>query len=231
MFKKIFALLVMTVFLCGCIKVETDLTINNNGSAVVKERFMMSKQLLAMAGQDPFEQAIKEKQTNDREIVPYETDEMKGFEAKLVIKNLDTDKWNITQESNAIKTNNLDKKFVSVKKDFFRTIYNIDAEFDITKSSENSSDTTAQLDAMKASGMDMSNFLQYKYTIRIPKKADLHNANHVDVNNNAYIWDIKFGEINKVQMKFTIYNVTNILIVLFVVFVSCLSVVYFKTRA
>ena len=106
MIKKIFLLLTMTLFLCGCVKVETDLTINNDGSAVVKERFLMSKQLLAMSAQDPFEQTIKEKQAQNRDVKLYETEEMKGIEATKNIKNIDNDEWNTTPENDAIKSNN-----------------------------------------------------------------------------------------------------------------------------
>ena len=58
MMKKFFLLsmLCTTIFLTGCIKVETDLTINKDGSAVVKERVMLSKQLIALSKkQDPFQ--------------------------------------------------------------------------------------------------------------------------------------------------------------------------------
>ena len=229
MYKKIFALLAMTVFLSGCIKVETDLTINKDGSAIVKDRFMMSKQLLTMANQDPFEQAMKEKSADGREITPYETEEMKGFEAKTVIKNIDTDKWNITPENKAIKTNNADKKFISVKKDFFKTVYNIDAEFDISQSSENPTDA-AQLEAMKASGMDINNFMQYKYIIHTPNKPDSHNATYVDEANNVYTWHIKFGDINKMQMKLTVYNTINIVVAVTLLLIIFLGILYSMHR-
>lgn len=211
MIKKIFLLLTMTLFLCGCVKVETDLTINNDGSAVVKERFLMSKQLLAMSAQDPFEQTIKEKQAQNRDVKLYETEEMKGIEATKNIKNIDNDEWNTTPENDAIKSNNADKKFVSVKKGVFTTTYNIDAEFNMSKNS-NDSTNTAQLEEMKANGMDINNFVQIKYSIHTPKKADSHNATSVDTTTNTYTWNIKIDEVSKMQIQFTTYNTINIAI-------------------
>ena len=224
MYKKIFALMAMTLILCGCIKIETDITINKDGSTIVKDRFMMSKQLLALANQDPLAEKIQEKQAQGKEIIPYETEEMKGFETKTVIKNLATDKWNIITENEAIKTNNPDQKFVSVKKGMLKTTYNIDAEFDMTKDSENATDK-AQIAAMKASGMDVNNLIQYKYIIHTPTKPDTHNANYANEQSNTYTWDIKFDGVTTMKMKLTIYNTINIAIVAIIALIFLIGIV------
>ena len=211
MLKKICLLLGATILLSGCVKIETDLTINKDGSAIVKDRFMMSKQLLAMSGQDPFDEAMKEKASDGKKVEPYETEEMKGFEATTNIINLATDKWNITPDNNSIKTNNKDGKFVSVQRSFLKTVYVIDAEIDATKDAENSSGQANQMQAMKASGMDINNIIQFFYTVNTPVKADSNNATKSDDTKFSYTWQFKFGEVNPMKLKFTVYNTGNII--------------------
>ena len=105
MWKKICLVLCMTIFLTGCVKVETDLTINKDGSAVVKERIMLSKQLLAMANdKDPFEDTLK-KYENDPsvQVSDYEDAEMRGIEATRTIKDISDDKWNQKADTENVK--------------------------------------------------------------------------------------------------------------------------------
>lgn len=207
MLKKICLILAMTVMMCGCVRIETDLTINKDGSAVVKDRFMMSKQLLAMTQQDPFADIKKTKESPETQINPYETEDMKGFEATTNIANLENAKWNTTADTKSVKTKNPDGKFVSVKKGFIKTVYTIDAEFDGTKNA----DTGEKIESMQNSGADVNSIIQYNYTINTPAKADSHNAASADDVNFVYKWNIKFGEVNPLKLQFTVYNTGNII--------------------
>ena len=212
MLKKICALLAMTVLLSGCVKMETDLTIYKNGSAVVKDRFMVNKQLIAMSKQDPFKDIMNKKQQNaDTKVLPYETEEMKGFEATTHMKNLETAKWNSTAESKSVKTKNPDGKFVSVKRSFVKTVYTIDAEIDASKDTDNNPGSQRQMDSLKNSGADINNIFQVNYIVRTPVKADSNNATTADDTNFVYKWQMNFGEINPIKLQFTVYNTGNII--------------------
>lgn len=212
MLKKICMLLTMTVLLSGCVKTETDLTIYKNGSAVVKDRVLVNKQLLAMSKKDPFKDVIEKKQQNtETKVLPFETEEMKGFEATTHIKNLDTSKWNSTAENNSVKTKNPDGKFVSTKRDFIKTVYTIDAEIDATKDAENNTGSGAQVQSLKNNNADLNNIFQINYIVRTPVKADSNNATTADDVNFVYKWQIKFGEVNQMKLRFTVYNTANII--------------------
>lgn len=230
MLKKICLLFSVAMLLSGCVKLETDLTINKDGSAIVKDSFMMSKQLLAMSKEDPFEAAMKEKEANGRKITPIETEEMKGFEATTHITNLANAKWNTTPENESIKTNNKDGKFVSVQRSFIKTVYTIDAEIDATKSASNSSDQGAQLQAMKQSGMDINNIIQFFYTIHTPVKPDSQNATKADDSTYTYTWQIKFGELNPMKMTFTVYNTPNIVGAIILLAIICFALFKMKSK-
>ena len=223
MWKKICLVLCMTIFLTGCVKVETDLTINKDGSAVVKERVMLSKQLLAMANdKDPFEDTLK-KYENDPsvQVSDYEDAEMRGIEATRTIKDISDDKWNQKADTENVKSKNEDGKFVSVKKGFFKTVYTINSEIDTTEkaSAPGLNSSASDMNAAIANGFDPSDFFKFNYIIKTPVKPDFHNATTANETENIYTWQIKFNTVNSLKMQFTVVNTVNIITAIIVLLV------------
>lgn len=215
MMKKFFLLsmLCTTIFLTGCIKVETDLTINKDGSAVVKERVMLSKQLIALSKkQDPFQDAIqKYKDEPSMKVSKYEEGDMQGIEATKTIKNLADDKWNTSPDTDKIKSKNPDGKFVSVQKGFFKDTYTIDAEINtIDQNQQKGLPSASNMNNTMANDVDPNDFFKVNYIIKTPVKPESHNATTANETENIYTWQLKLNTINTIKMKFTVFHTANI---------------------
>lgn len=225
MWKKICLLLCATLLLTGCVKIETDVTIHKDGSAVVKERFLLSKQLLAMSQeQDPFAEALeKYKDDASVQVKEYSTEDMKGIEATKNIEDITNDKWNTSADSKNLVAKNPDGKFISVKKGFFKDVYILDAQVDtIPKEDNPMSAQEKQMQAAVMSGLNANEIFSFSYIIRTPVKADSHNATEADESNFVYTWKIKFNAINEMKLQFTVYKTVNIVFSLFAVIIILL---------
>ena len=169
MWKKICLLLCTTFLLTGCVKIETDVTIHKDGSAIVKERFLLSKQLLAMSKeQDPFADALeKYKDDASVQVKEYSTEDMKGIEATKNIEDITDDKWNTSADSKNLVTKNPDGKFISVKKGIFKDVYTIDAQMDTTpKEDKQMSAQEKQMQDAMMSGLNANDVFSFSYIIR-----------------------------------------------------------------
>ena len=223
MWKKICLLLCTTLLLTGCVKIETDVTIHKDGSAIVKERFLLSKQLLAMSQeQDPFAEALeKYKDDASVQVKEYSTEDMKGIEATKNIEDITNDKWNTSPDSKNLVTKNPDGKFISVKKGFFKDVYILNAQVDtIPKEDNQMSAQEKQMQAAVTSGLNANEIFSFSYIIRTPVKADSHNATESDESNFVYTWKIKFNTVNEMKLQFTVYKAINIVFTILLVIVS-----------
>ena len=213
MWKKICLLLCATILLTGCVKIETDVSIHKDGSAVVKERFLLSKQLLSMSKEkDLFAESLeKYKDDASVQVKEYSTGDMKGIEATKNIDNLADDKWNSFPDTKNLITQNPDGKFISVKKGVFKDVYTIDAKIDTRfDNNQQMSAKEKQLQDAMLSGLNANEIFSFSYIVRTPVKADSNNATESDDKNYAYTWKIKFNTINEMKLQFTVYKTINI---------------------
>lgn len=238
MIKKICLLLGMTLLLTGCMKVETEITVNKDGSAVVKNRFLMDKQLANMGGKNAFEESTK-KYANDPNstVVPIETADMSGVEATKNIKDINNDSWNTTMDTENFKTKNPDGKFISIKKGFFKTVYTVDAEADMVPKANGTdalsqSQSQANMAGDMFGNMNLDDMFKVVYTIKLPVKADSTNATTSDNEKFIYSWQLKNNAVTPMKLQCTIYNTANIVITVVVLLIlgALLFVYYYKPQ-
>lgn len=185
----------------GCVKIEQAIIINDNNTAEIKTATLFDKRLQAYIG-DEFDKALNKSDSKNQNVKVEKVDrgDYTGIESTQTIK--DVEKNDIPIMEDGIKTYNNDGKFLSVKKNFFKNTYTIDADFNMT--SLKGADASKNLDAKTAS------MFQYQLSIQIPSKAIFTNSTDVDAENNVYKWNIKFYQSNPVKLQYATYNYVNI---------------------
>ncbi len=136
MFKKIYLLLLLPLFLTGCMKSESLLTINKDCSAVFEQK--MSTDVSSFEGSYPkavvdYDREKKKEMLEIRtgmKIKEFKKDNDVGLIATRRIYDLRTDDWNTEMENRfySIKTKSQDGKIVDAKKTFFKTEFEMDVE-------------------------------------------------------------------------------------------------------
>ena len=202
LFAGLFVMLAFT--LSGCVKVEENIVINDDGSAEVKMAMLFDKRLEPYLGAE-LDKAMSGKDSSSNKNFKVEKvvrDDYFVMESTNLIENIQ--KKDIIPLDDDIKTYNKDGRFLSVKKGFFKNVYTIDADFNLT--SLKTTDSYKKLDPEAAS------MYQYELNIQIPSKAISTNSTDIKLNPYVYSWNIKFFQSNPVKLVFAIYNKLNIAI-------------------
>jgi len=135
MIKKISMLFIMTLFLTGCIKTETQLTIKRDGSGFVQETISIASELLNKNENIKPKEDLRWnlellKQDNKLNFKTFESDSRVGFIGSRPLRIIKEDEWNkkLKTQTLEIKTKAPDETIVYVEKKFLKTYYTIDCE-------------------------------------------------------------------------------------------------------
>ena len=192
--KKVLLILMSTLILSGCVSQTTTVTIDGKASAVMEKKFsfgssMMTDSLSKAVG-DKFLQSVRTQ--NPDSLLKYKNSEDMGYIA-------------------VIKTENIAKKDIFASEPFFtpKNKKNLDckqikdetqckANFVVNISSPEIEKT------LKENQLTYQDLEPYILTLKLPVKADSHNAKFFDLNNFIYIWEIPAGVETPVNIDFTI---------------------------
>ncbi len=195
--KKILLVLMSTLILTGCVSQTTTVTIDDKAGATIEKKFSfgsasttMSTDKLSIAAGDKFLESVRKQ--NPESLLRYTTETDSGYVA--VIK-----KENITKEdifASEAFFNPKNKKNLDCKTSKNHT--ECKADFTVNFKSE-------ELDKVLAeNGLKYEDLAPYTLTIKLPVKAESHNAKFFDLTNNLYTWEIPAGGETPVKFDFVI---------------------------
>ena len=202
--KKILPLmlfLICSILLTGCIKVDTEVTLDKKGNAQIEGKFLVNEVLSDRVDEEysEFEENSKE---NNLEVAKVSENGYVGV--KQIYKTEDFNKNDIKLPEIFEPTNG-NKRFLTVRHNLFFTKTNIDwiAHF-------------IEINNKVLTKEDQSLF-ESTLKINIPVKATFSNADSRNDMTNSYEWKLEPTKDNKIQLEYKIINWLNV--VLFMLFI------------
>lgn len=195
----IVSLLICLIMLTGCVNINYEVKVNKDGSGDISYVYAFSKETLEslkVSVDEMIASSKEQAEKNGYKTESYEDKENLGFKATKHIGSLETefslqdafgDEYVKDNENNSIK----------VKKDLFKTEITQNAEIDLTSMSE------------------IATLVKMKYTVKLPVSIKSNNATKVD--GQSLTWELKGGEVNKIEYTAVGINVMTILGIVLVV--------------
>ncbi len=201
--KKLLMVLCAALLFSGCMKTETELFIKKDGSAVMKNNFLIAEELDNLSEQAFSKEIDKMKGEKDVKIEKIRKDGMVGTQATINIKDI-TQEGTVSLPDNFTSLNP-DKKLVSVKKGFFKNVYTINLDVNMSDAELEQKMATQQVTPDQLDAIFKVSFI-----VHLPVKADENNAMSANDETFEYKWDMKFSQKTPVKLVYTIYNTANI---------------------
>lgn len=176
-------LLVITLILSGCAKVEYGIKINEDDSGEITYIYGLDKAILKDLGKTEETATIEEQKAAeeaDYTIEKYEDDNIIGFKATKKVKNI-TEKSYLLEIFGEEYIESKDESKIKIEKTIFGKKYNQTAILDLS-----------QLKDMKKLGATI------KYTITLPAKIDKTNADIVSKDKKTATWNLECGEVEEI---------------------------------
>ncbi|MFW6306220.1 MAG: LppM family (lipo)protein, partial [Bacillota bacterium] len=232
-------LIVLSFLTTGCIRLHTNIKMNNDGSGTWQYVIAISKELVEMQkmqapGEDPFVDIKQEAISEGFLVEDYEKDDYVGVTLnkdftdieEVNTRNFMMDMSDEVNEINEDEFNSFFKPEINVDRGFFFTIYEINAEMDL--SSEEALSEEEQMSQLMSNQM-----FDLQFSVDSPVEVENHNATLVNNNGKLLTWGMKMGENNTINFKIKVLNMRNVLILFLIGLVLILSVffVIYKSRA
>lgn len=241
MMKKYLLLTILLIsaaaFLSGCVNADIHLTINKDGSGDLSYKVLMDPALLALgamnndgANSNFLGDMINEAKESGFTTTNLSENGKTGFAAEKHIANLEE---NLKNEKLFGQTG-LDQNIktgegLSVNKGFFKTVYDVKMDFDLSGISDSSSGHSPEIDAMAQS---MLRSMDFNFSLTTPVKVQTHNASKTEDDGKTLVWHLLPGKNNEIALTASIWNAANILLLgvgIFVVLILVTRVVV-KTK-
>lgn len=219
--KKVIVTITILLALCtvltGCVKLNSTLTVNSDGSGDLSVIYGISKQLAAMQPDISSNLQDTKKSTEKAGYTVSDYNDTKYIGVQF--------KKHFTDLRNLKQFPNNDKVQFNVKenKGFFKNTYNVTGSFDLTGLTDTSSnDMEKSFAAAAMSQMDLS------FHLNLPVAAGENNASKVTNNNKSLEWTLVANQKNDLKVQFSTVNILNvglligviaIIVILFVLFI------------
>lgn len=177
----IIMLLVILITFSGCAKVNYEVEINKDGSGKITYIYGISKEKLGGSTDlvEQFVETMKEQaEENDYKVEIYEDEKNSGFKASKHLENL-SEEFSLEEAFGEEYVKDADNNKINLEKSLWKTKYSQNAELDLTN--------------LKDTNIEMA------YKIKLPTKAKTNNATEVSENGKELTWNLKSGEINRVD--------------------------------
>ena len=199
--KKTIALIIvligMLIALTGCAEINYQVEVNKDGSGEISYIYGISKDVLSKlnVSADEFVSSMKEQaEESSYTVETYEDENIAGFKAKKHIEDLNKD-FSLQEAFGEEYVKDTENNGIKVEKGLFVTKYSQNAELDLTTLSEDEQ------------GITMT------YQVKLPAKAKINNASEVFDNGKTLKWNLKGGEINKIEFVAQEINLLLILVI------------------
>lgn len=199
--KKTIALIVMLLIalitLTGCVNINYEVKVNEDGSADISYVYGISKETLEsmQVSADEMIESMKEQaEESSYTVEGYEDDETAGFKASKHLENVNTD-FSLQEAFGEEYVKDSENNGIKTEKNLLTTKYSQNAEIDLT------------------SMEDMAQAITMTYTIKLPKKATTSNASAVSSDGKELTWNLTAGEVNKVEFVAQGLNVLALVVI------------------
>ena len=204
-------------------KTETELFIKKDGSAVVKNNFLIAEELDDFSAQAFSNEIDKMKSEKDVKIEKIRKDGMVGTQTTINIKD-------ITQEGTVSLPNNFtslnpDGKLVDVKKGVFKNVYTINLDVNMSDN-----ELKQKMSEQQVSPEQLDAIFKVGFVVHLPVKADENNAISTNDETFDYKWDMKFSQKTSVKLVYSIYNTVNIVLTIILIILGLLLLVVVVTK-
>ncbi len=245
--KKKFVLVMLMAMTCltGCVEYKATMDIKSDKSMKYSVDYAIDTTVF---GEEEIMDS-EDKKKLEKEgfaIEPYEHDNMKGYHINKSIKNIDAFsskddvKYNL---SGILNEETQNAKIFKVKKGLFKNTYYANFEFDASDSglSDNEGEepkideegtSDEQLDDESLNDLTdslMSN-LDLSFNINLPSRAISHNAQNVNNDGKELKWNLSTNSVDNISFSFSIYNIGNIILCIFILVTIVVAVVMFVKR-
>lgn len=187
--KKLLSLIsvmaILLVALTGCVSVNYEVTLNEDGTADVAYIYGFEKEMLKQletSAEDMTSDMKENAEESEYEIEVYSDDKIEGFKAKKHIENLSEISMEDAFGSENVKDS--EENQIKIEKKAFKTVYSQKANIDLSAMDE----STASMVTMK-------------YVIKLPVKVGDNNASEVSEDGKTLTWNLKAGEVNEINFK------------------------------
>lgn len=217
--KYIFLLLiifVVSVISTGCIKLQTKITLNNDGSGRWEYIIALSDELLEMDEtiEDSFTDIKKEAEEASFIVNDYQEDSYTGVVIHKDFTNIEEVNGmnfmsDLAQEDESLAEGDFDSLFkpgIEVKKGFIYNTYKIFVEME--------SEVEDETDLLMFNQM-----YDLKFVFESPVEVKEHNAHTVSDDGKILAWELMPGEDNTVDLEFKLLNIQNLLILLLAILI------------
>ena len=230
-FKNLMLLLIVPLFLSGCVKFNANMKINNDRSIDYSIIYAFQKSLVGDGNvvDDDQKREIEKQGFNLSE---YNDETYKGVIISKKINNLDdesTDK-DVEYSLSELAKESTDKKYMfKVTKGFLKNKYS--AKFTFSTSDSNSSSESKEIDdeinnndqvitndtdgnfnidnlSSSMKNMDLT------YSVELPYKALSNNATNVENDGKKLSWNLVSTGKNTIEYEFELFNMTNVYILI-----------------
>lgn len=208
---SIMAILAVTLItLTGCMNINYEVKLNNDGSAEISYLMGYDKQFLKDMGisidtlknDETMGEAKASMESEGYTTEEYEDDNTYGFKATKSVENIgnfDIELGMLTEGEQADENNK-----IKYEKNSLNTKFAQDAKLDLTNMLEESTEeTSAMLNTMIKK-------MKMVYKITLPFKAGNNNATTVSKDGKTLEWVLKPGEVNEVKFEATKSGIAQI---------------------
>lgn len=219
----------LVVTLSGCVKFEMDVNVNPNKSADVNVTFLINSMLAGMAGNgDGLNlEEIKAKAEQAGYSATNQIDgKMTGYKFSKHFNNINELSEETSTDPNLqdlFKDGTSSTKIFTIKKGFFKDVYNINLDMDlesIKPPADDGNEFTSSIYKTMISQMD------FKFKTSVPVKTITNNASTISEDGKSLEWILLPSQKNKIQMQLQVWNINNI-VLLIIGFVLLLVIVLF----
>lgn len=245
----------LMLILSGCVKVSSHVTLNIKGGGEVEYVFAMDESLKDMASgfgsgtgvkaEDPFSKMKGAFEKDGFTVSDYKDGKNTGIKAIKKAKN--TAEILAAIQTKALASNTqLSKgsgglfetvgKSLKIEKKLFTTTYKLSALVDMGAEKSKpakpgappTSDTATEMGKKFGESMASSMF-DFSFVLTLPVKPKSNNATTISADGRTLEWQLKPGEVNKLQTELTVPNVANI-ITAFILLLALIVIIAVKTH-
>lgn len=225
-FKYIY-LLVTIMLLTGCVKSNTEMTINNDKSMVISNELLINEKLI-----DSNVEGITSEQKKALESRGMNVESIKrsdGYSGYMITKKYDNIDEHSTTEYSLIDISDFfgekfdDSVLFQVKESFFKNTYIINYKFNfssdeyIDESIVTSETEDTKLDNVSNENIDLSELsseMSFKFTLNLPNKALISNASDKSSDGKKLVWNLIDNTETTINCEFELYNLNNIYLII-----------------
>lgn len=203
----IFVLILTLITLTGCAQVNYEVELNKDGSGEITYIYGVSKEKIGSAKDlvEQFVETMKEQaEESGYNVETYENEEISGFKANKHLKNL-AEEFSLEEAFGEEYVKDTENNKIEIEKSFWTTKYSQNTEIDLSNINEKDIEMT--------------------YRIKLPTGVKTSNASRISENGKELLWELKSGEVNKIEFVAEEVNILTIIIIATVIIVIVAVVV------